>query len=47
MPVVNSEVMFHSNPVTGTTSENGTVIFNGVEIGGHSLDINKINGWHK
>ena len=40
-PVANSEVTLHSNPMTGTTDENGTVIFNGVELGDHSLEINK------
>mgnify|MGYP004619478269 FL=1 len=40
-PVANSEVTLHSNPMTGTTDENGTVIFNNVELGDHSLDINK------
>ena len=42
-PVANSEVTLHSNPMTGTTDENGTVIFNDVELGNHSLDINKNN----
>ena len=42
-PVANSEVTLHSNPMTGTTDENGTVIFNDVELGDHSLDINKNN----
>ena len=40
-PVANSEVTLHSNPMTGTTDENGTVIFNDVELGDHSLNINK------
>ncbi len=40
-PVANSEVTLHSNPMTGTTDENGTVIFNDVELGDHSLEINK------
>ena len=42
-PVANSEVTLHSNPMTGTTDEKGTVIFNDVELGNHSLDINKNN----
>ena len=42
-PVANSEVTLHSNPMTGTTDEKGTVIFNDVELGDHSLDINKNN----
>ena len=42
-PVANSEVTLHSNPMTGTTDENGIVIFNDVELGNHSLDINKNN----
>ena len=37
-PVANSEVTLHSNPMTGTTDENGTVIFNDVELGDHSLE---------
>ena len=42
-PVANSEVTLHSNPMIGTTDENGTVIFNDVELGNHSLDIIKNN----
>ena len=42
-PAANSEVTLHSNPMTGTTDENGTVTFNNVELGDHSLDINKNN----
>ena len=40
-PVANSEVTLHSNPMTGTTDEKGTVIFNDVELGDHNLNINK------
>ena len=38
-PVANSEVTLHSNPMTGTTDENGTVIFNDVELGNHTLSV--------
>ena len=40
-PVANSEVTLHSTPMTGITDENGTVTFNDVELGDHSLEINK------
>ena len=38
-PVANSEVTLHSNPMTGTTDENGTVIFNDVKLGNHTLSV--------
>ncbi len=37
--IPNSKVTLHSTPMTGTTDENGTVIFNDVELGNHTLTV--------
>ena len=38
-PLANKEVTLHSTPMSGTTNENGTVVFNNVELGNHTLSV--------
>ena len=38
-PLANKDVTLHSTPMSGTTNENGTVVFNNVELGNHTLSV--------